>query len=209
MDLPKSPNLRLIRINGKLTFKDDIDIEFSAKHIFIRAGELHIGSKDKPFEKNCKIILTGEKNQKAIVYDNAIEAGNKLIANINIMNIFGKKRQQTLTRLQAPALKGDTSITVEAGLDFVKGDRLGLLPTSTENRASDDVIVEEYDTTTGVVKIDRARPPNEIDEPGLNWYHWGAAESTEKEYGVDMRGEVVLLTRNVKIVGEDVESWGG
>jgi hypothetical protein len=26
---------------------------------------------------------------------------------------------------------------------------------------------------------------------------------------VDIRGEVVLLTRNVKIVGEDIQGWGG
>jgi len=34
--------------------------------------------------------------------------------------------------------------------------------------------------------------------------------STADDYdGVDMRGEVVLLTRNVKIQGEDVDGWGG
>jgi hypothetical protein len=27
--------------------------------------------------------------------------------------------------------------------------------------------------------------------------------------GVDMRGEVLLLTRNIVIAGEDIESWGG
>ena len=48
-----------------------------------------------------------------------------------------------------------------------------------------------------------------LDEP-LNFYHWGAAESTENDYsGVDMRGEVVLLNRNIKIQGEDVDGWGG
>lgn len=44
----------------------------------------------------------------------------------------------------------------------------------------------------------------------MNHYHWGAAESTAAKYNqVDMRGEVMLLTRNIKIVGEDVEAWGG
>jgi len=210
MDIPVSPKLRLVRVNGILNFKTDIDIEFNAKHIFIRAGELHIGSKANPYLKNCKIILSGEKDQKAIVYDNAIEAGNKLIANLNVLEIHGKKRAQKMTRLLAPALKGDTSITVEKGLDFVTGDRLGLLPTSTQNVASDDVTIVEYDATTGVAKIDRVRPPADKNGPGLSWYHWGDPVSTEKAYGnVDMRGEVVLLTRNIKIVGEDIESWGG
>lgn len=109
-------------------------------------------------------------------------------------------------RLLAPALKGDTTITLDKNLDLNKGDRLGLLPTSTNNKASDDVFVEEYNPVTGVVKIHRSK----VNKPGLNYYHWGAAESTRTDYGgVDMRGEVILLTRNIRIVGEDIESWGG
>ena len=112
-----------------------------------------------------------------------------------------------MTRLLAPAKKGDTQIIIEPDLDFVNGDRIALLPTSTENMASDDVLIVDYDSTTGQAKIDRVRPPSEIKEPGLNWYHWGDPISTGPKYGgIDMRGEVVLLTRNVKIVGEDIES---
>jgi hypothetical protein len=43
----------------------------------------------------------------------------------------------------------------------------------------------------------------------LNNYHFGAAESTASKYsGVDIRGEVLLLTRNVLIEGNDEEAWG-
>jgi hypothetical protein len=44
----------------------------------------------------------------------------------------------------------------------------------------------------------------------LQYYHYGRSASTSDLYqGIDIRGEVLLLTRNVKIVGEDIESWGG
>ena len=44
----------------------------------------------------------------------------------------------------------------------------------------------------------------------LKYYHWGDGDSTADEYnGVDMRGEVILLSRNIKIKGEDAEGWGG
>lgn len=39
---------------------------------------------------NARITLYGEKNMETIVYDNAIEAGNKLIANVNKIRMFGK-----------------------------------------------------------------------------------------------------------------------
>ena len=44
MDLPKPPLLKMVMINGILNFKPDIDIHFRAMHIFIRAGELNIGT---------------------------------------------------------------------------------------------------------------------------------------------------------------------
>ena len=64
-------------------------------------------------------------------------------------------------RLHAPAEKGATEIIVEKDMDLVPGDRLGLLPTSFKEDAADDVHVVEYDPTTGVVKIDRDRPPSD------------------------------------------------
>jgi len=43
----------------------------------------------------------------------------------------------------------------------------------------------------------------------LTTYHFGAPVSTGDKYnGVDVRAEVALLNRNIRIVGEDIESWG-
>jgi len=43
-DLADSPVYRMVRVNGILTFKNDSNTHLRAKHIFIRAGELRIGS---------------------------------------------------------------------------------------------------------------------------------------------------------------------
>lgn len=137
---------------------------------------------------------------ETIVYDNAIEAGNKLIANVNVLKIYGKKRSWKMTRLHQPALKGANHFYVEPGLEMVPGDRLGMLPTSYTSNAVDDVFVTAYDSASGKVDINTT----------LNYYHWGQAESTGATHdGLDMRGEVLLLTRNVKIDAQDIESWGG
>jgi len=202
MDVADTPIFRLVRVNGILNFKRGMDITFRAKHIFVRAGQLHVGSKENPFTNECKIILYGERNSQAIVYDNAVEAGNKVFANLNIVKMYGKSRKHTMTRLQFPALKGATNFTVEKGLDVVPGDRLALLATSYENMAGDDVIVESYDNDTGLVTVNSTYT--------LNFYHWGAPKSTGDKYGgADMRGEVIMLTRNIKILGDNVDSWGG
>jgi hypothetical protein len=87
-----------------------------------------------------------KKNMETIVYDNAIEAGNKLIANVNVLRMYGKKRSWKMSRLVEPALKGSDEFIVEPGLDMVAGDRLGLLPTSYDPEAIDDVFVTSYDS---------------------------------------------------------------
>ena len=49
-----------------------------------------------------------------------------------------------------------------------------------------------YDFETGIVTL----------ETEVKYYHWGAEESTASTYnGVDIRGEVLILSRNIKISG--------
>jgi hypothetical protein len=89
-DLEESPMYKLIRVNGILIFSDEKDVHLKAKHLFVRAGELHIGNETHPYQHNAKITLYGDRNSESIVYDNAIEAGNKLIANVGTVKMFGK-----------------------------------------------------------------------------------------------------------------------
>jgi hypothetical protein len=104
-----------------------------------------------------------------------------------------------MTRLHSPANKGSTSITVAPALDLVAGDRIALAATSFAYDAGEDRIIKTYNAETGVITFD---------EP-LKFYHWGAPLSTSEKYeGVDIRGEVILLSRNIVIQGEDVESYG-
>ena len=185
-----SPVYRLVRVNGNLTFDNTTDTHFKCKHLFIRAGEVHIGSEDYPMQKNARITLFGEKDAVSIVYDNAVEAGNKIIANINKLRVYGMPRGWKMTRLTAPALRNSSEFFIEPYLDVRVGDRLGLLPTSYDPHTIDDVFVTSYDNATGKVTINTT----------LQWYHWGQSTSTADIYrGLDIRGEVLLLTRNVKI----------
>jgi len=150
-----SPKYNLVRVNGKLSFDNTTDCHLKAKHIFIRAGELHVGSEEYPYTMKGRITLYGEKGAETIVYDNAIEAGNKLIANVNIMRIYAVPRKWKMTRLSRPAERGQSDIWIEPGLEIFEGDRLAVLPTSYEAHNSDDVFVRSYDNSSGRVVIHR------------------------------------------------------
>lgn len=188
LDIKETPIFKLVRVNGILTFSDEHDVHLRAKHVFVRAGELHIGNETHPYNHTAKITLFGEKDSEAIVYDNAIEAGNKVLANVGTIKMFGKPRTTKMTRLHAEANKGDTEILVETGLDLVAGDRIALAATSFKFEAGEYLIISSYDAETGVITL----------EDEVHYNHWGAPESTADTYnGIDIRGEVLILSRNI------------
>ena len=131
----------MLIINGRLSFKNDTDLHLKSKHIFIRAGELVVGYKEKPFANKATITLFGLVADKSMVFDNAIEAGNKVLSNVGNITMWGTPRKQLVTRLFAPANKGATTIKVDLGLDWVLDDRIALLATSYTHDANEDVII--------------------------------------------------------------------
>ena len=106
--------------------------------------------------------------------------------------MYGKSRKFKFSRLTSSVNKGDKEFVIAPGLEIVKGDLLAIAPTGYFFEASDEVIVDSYDNTTGKVTIVK----------GLDTYHFGSPLSTGSKYnGVDIRAEVALLSRNIRIVG--------
>ena len=130
----------------------------------------------------------------------SVATGNKLIFNTGTVSLHGKTRSRH-SRMQVSVIAGDTSATVAPGLDWVTGDELYFAPTNHQWTHSEYRTIATYDDTTGIVTLTAP----------FNFYHFGEAVSTAAEYnGVDTRGEVRLLTRNVKVVGhDDGDNWGG
>ena len=50
LDIPETPKLKFLYVNGILIFSDEIDITMHVQHIFVRAGEMHIGNETHPHQ---------------------------------------------------------------------------------------------------------------------------------------------------------------
>jgi hypothetical protein len=197
----------MVKIMGRLTFKqpeegETIDLHLRTKHIFVAAGELIIGTEDDPYRGNAQITLYGTYEDESTVFNGAIEAGNKVISVVGLVSMYGAGPVTQMTRLLAPAVVGATSISVDPATDWAVGDRIFLAATSFNHESGEYVTVSAIDA--GTVTL--------VEE--LSHYHYGAAESTAATYNgiVDIRGEVVNLNRNIKLVGDNVEldqDWGG
>ena len=48
-NIASSPDLKMLKINGRLTFDDSADRKLTVEHLFVQLGELIIGSEASPF----------------------------------------------------------------------------------------------------------------------------------------------------------------
>ena len=165
--------------------------------IWVRAGELFIGNSTHPYTHKGKITLHGGANDETLVVSPSVSAYNKVLANTGTVEIYGVERSRD-SRLLLPVNKGDTQLYLEPGLDWVAGDQIYLAPTAMQQDHSDYATLESYDKGSGIAIVTQA----------LNYYHFGTGSSTKLDYGVDMRGEVVLLNRNIMITGTETDDWG-
>lgn len=84
-----------------------------------------------PFENKLDIVLYGEQESQSMFLTNAIEAGNKVLMNINKVIMKGKPVTTYNTRLQQEANAGDNFIYIETGLTGWDSGHILLAPTST------------------------------------------------------------------------------
>jgi len=101
-NLGESPKFKLIKVFGCLNFLTDNskDQILHAEQIFVFGGKLNIGSSTTPFTKKATIVLYGSYDDQFITMPGATEAGNKMIANVGQVKMYGAPRRR-MSRLLA------------------------------------------------------------------------------------------------------------
>jgi len=84
-----TPILKKITINGRLTFLNTTNIKLTSYLVFVYAGELLIGSKEYPYKYNASIELLGDRFANTMAFDNSADGGNKMIANVGTIKMYG------------------------------------------------------------------------------------------------------------------------
>jgi|LauGreDrversion4_2_1035121.scaffolds.fasta_scaffold48110_3 hypothetical protein len=97
---------------------------------------------------SARITLNGFKDDETIVYENAIEAGNKILANVGTVSLFGEPRVGR-SRLLDSIVKGATSALIEPGLGWRTGETIGFAPTTMNNWEIDFANIVSYNNATG------------------------------------------------------------
>ena len=103
--------------------------------------------------------------------------------------MVGVQRPLVRTRLLETVYAGENVLKVPAGLDWQVGEKLGVAATNMRTMDYDECTIAEYDSNLGEVTC----------EDDFDGYHFGASDSTEDDFEVDMRAEIWLMDRNIKI----------
>ena len=168
------PSLGGLQIKGKLSFSDKADIELTTESIVVH-GELEIGTEAKPHTRKATITLT----------DNVPGNDRGIMIAGGTLNLHGD-RTNSWTKLAGTAKAGSARIEVLNASGWRKGDVIVLAST-------------DFDSTQAEKRTIAAIAGNVItlDQP-LKYMHFGKIT-----FGVDERGEVGLLTRNILIQASD------
>ena len=183
------PTLRSLTVNGKLSFSNDRDLELKTDWIYLAGGELDIGSEAKPYTRQATITLTDNVPDENI--NTMGDRGIMLLA--GTLSLHGD-RTNTWTKLSRTAKAGAARIDVLNASGWRKGDEIVLASTDFDAHQAERRTVAAVSGNTLT-----------LDQP-LKYMHFG--EVTD---GVDERGEVGLLTRNIRIRASDdaVKSYFG
>ena len=170
------PPLGGLTINGKLSFADKSDLELATEWIMVH-GELAIGTEARPFTHKATITLTDSvKNEQMMgMGDRGIMLSG------GTLNLHGD-RTNTWTKLSATANAGATTIQVLNAAGWRVGDEIVLASTDYDPRQAERRTISAINGNTIT-----------LDKP-LAYMHFGKIT-----FDVDERGEVGLLTRNIKV----------
>ncbi len=184
-----APGLRSLTIQGKLSFSDERDISLESEWIYVPGGSLTIGTADNPHRHNASITLTDN-----VPGEDINTMGDRgIILMRGTLDLHGN-RNHSWTRLTATAAAGATSVEVLDAGDWRVGDEIVLASTDFNPRQAERRTITAVNGNT----LRFAQP--------LEYMHFG-----EITYGVDERGEVAMLTRNIRIQasGDAAQSYFG
>ena len=170
------PALNGLTINGKLSFADEADLELTTEWIMV-FGELAIGTEARPHTHKATITLTDNMEGEQLM-----GMGDRgIMMSGGTLNLHGN-RTNAWTKLAETAEKGSTIIEVLDASQWMAGDEIVLASTDFNPRQAERRTIAAISGNTIT-----------LDAP-LEYMHFGRIT-----HGVDERGEVGLLTRNIKV----------
>src|SRR5580658_4711090 len=170
------PPLHGLTVKGKLSFSDNADVELTTEWVML-FGELAIGTEAQPHTHKATITLTDNVQNEEMA-----GMGDRGIMVLGgTLNLHGD-RTNSWSKLAKTAAAGSSSIQVLDAAGWRVGDQIVLASTDFDAHQAERRTISGIRGNT--ITLDRK----------LEYMHYGRIT-----FGVDERGEVGMLTRNILI----------
>ena len=198
------PQLNVLLVEGMLVF-DRKDLNLDATYILVYGGTLEIGTEKEPFMQTATITLHGHRRKTIelpFVGSKVLGVADRggftsygqgrgvdvPLTQKGILDIHGKPRLRTWTKVKSPVAQGSQEITTSEKVDFEAGEIIVLTAPHQELTV---VTVKDGGYTIVVKEAVAANHASEI-----RTYKGPKGMET-----IDMRCEVALISRNIIIQG--------
>ena len=224
--LDQNIDVKSIDLMGVLIIDNEKDIDIRTRYMMIMGvgAMFQWGTEKAPYLKNGTFTLVGNNPSEQIIMhhgDGTVHLSKSIIVlSGGKLEIQGKTKK-SWTQLDKTALKGSTEITLkEEILNWNINDSLVIaaseLPDYTMDNLGNITIKSPFVYQNEAVRIKAISGKTITLYEPLQFQHWGEMESFSNEKGknwtLDERAEVGLLTRNIKIQGDETSdrlNYGG
>ena len=177
-----------LTINGALVC-DNQDLALSARWIMVH-GNLECGTAEKPFLNRFDITLTGNDKDESVM-----GMGTKTIAAMGggVISLHGQPRTSWLM-LNGTVNPGTREIRTEYATNWRAGDTIVVTSTTDSMHEAETRTIQSINGES--ITLNRA----------LEYRHFGEVQSFsngQRNWDVDTRAEVALLSRNIRIQGDE------
>ncbi|GAB5526082.1 MAG: hypothetical protein Roseis2KO_39540 [Roseivirga sp.] len=194
-------NFGILKVLGTLVAPQNQDVNITSNYILVEGnGRFQIGQERSPYTKNATITLNGVSNQ-------VMDMGTKFLGarGSGVIELHGKEKM-SWTKLRAtvgPTSAQPNKIKLAEPVDWKAGDEIVIAPSRAPNGLNDTGFADEYEKK----KILYVTPGSQdlILTSDVAYRHTGQTGvyyGNGQSWSVDMRAEVGLLTRNIKVQGD-------
>lgn len=186
------PKMKYLQIEGVLEFDNGRDHYLEVELIFINGGQLIIGWENDPILTDVKIVFVGTKDSLNFKLPDGINLiGGKGMGVFGGLDLHGRPRSVTWTRLRSTAQAGSSSFTLVEPVDWRIGDKIIMTTTS---------YIANQTEVLNITGISGDKKTITVSNP-LVYTHIAFNETLPDGQKYEIAAGVGLLTSNLKIIG--------
>ena len=196
------PPLRMIFVYGGLEIEDEADHVLDVEIMLIQGGKFQVGTQEEPFTHKFDLLLTGNHYTVDQPLPDGPNLGAKALGVFGFADMHGQDIGVAWTKLAATAAAGSTEIELSEAVTWAAGNEIVISTSSYELHETEKRTIASVSGTT--VTLTEA----------LEFEHLSTEATLSDGTTFQMKSEVGLLSRNVRIVGNtyneiEDEQFGG